>query len=325
MTSINGRHLTIRQQLVRSFLALTALSSICVMVLGVASVHILGSTARNTVEEGLVQQMQDNSLTIALEVAAAVEHELTSIGQAVSMSTALQTAILSAKHELREPPLAGRSSCMAGGQLVTDQYNYEGVSLYRDLPLPGAPSYREFDLVAGCSIGNECPQDFAVLQRLSSGATTQVGSLEHSSVYLYRSASGADGHAARTDTQWTAALNSFPESGTIETLIENTAHLDAPWKQTYDLVPDMLMMYLLRVILNVIRIVQFTPVLGPLIQYYSPERARKRAQINGCEYVSPRMKSSVSLSPGVGTAASRSLCSRYTLGRPKRRHSMRDR
>ena len=98
-----GAHLTIKQQLTRSFVALTVLSTLSVrslarlhplggcarlpaaafggvallthshgvhpqvLCLGIIAVITLGNTARETVEAGLVNQMKENSLTIAKE------------------------------------------------------------------------------------------------------------------------------------------------------------------------------------------------------------------------------------------------------------------
>lgn len=165
-------------------------------------------------------------------MAAAIDVELKAIGHAVSMTTVLQTTILSVKQELRSPAEtpAWARSCSDG---VDDEFEYGGVSLFEELPLPSVPSFKEFHFVPGCSADNSCPDDFELLERLSSDDNTLAGSLKHSSTYLYRSEAGADQeHAARTDSQWADAIDSFPVNGTIQTLIDNNAHLDSAWQQT---------------------------------------------------------------------------------------------
>jgi hypothetical protein len=112
-------------------------------------------------------------------------------------------------------PYTAESVCMAGALYSSVLIEHANSTFTL---LDSYPSYREYNFMNDCvdNMTNACPSDYGSLQprsRIPYISGYSNGSMEHSSVYLYSSASGG---GIRNDFAWDAAIKDDPDLAQVD-------------------------------------------------------------------------------------------------------------
>eukprot|EP01031_Cornospumella_fuschlensis_P025871 gene25871-31244_t len=145
----------------------------------------LGSTANDEASKIILSQTRSNSNNLAQEVAAAIEQQLSLVGNSICAITANYGRSLLGKVD--------ESSHISSSYAAFQQ----------------KPTFREYNFVPNC-VFPQCPTDYGTLynrSRVPKIVSFEEGSIDHSSLYIYSSQSS---QGLRNDTAWQAAFVDMP-------------------------------------------------------------------------------------------------------------------
>lgn len=199
---------SIRSQLWISFLAITLISIGICLSISLGFTEAIAKSSYSNTKKGINKQTITNAAIDASELSRAMAKDLGNVAESICMAMSLQA----------------RNFIANIYPVSSSDYAF---------PFRTEESFREYRFIPGC-VYPDCPKDFCDLSA-ETRLTGWNGSLEHSSVYLFKSESNSGSGSGpqgpiRNDADWDSILNTEPF---VQPVIDALAYQDASFVEQY--------------------------------------------------------------------------------------------